>query len=66
MTDVYKDASRVTNHDGLVQVDCADGFSFTFTPEAAAKTGAQMIQNAAAAKGEEELEADRVKRAAKG
>jgi hypothetical protein len=59
MARVYSETSDVTNNKGVVMVDGPDGVAISLTPEAAAKIGADLLDNAAEAKGEAEIDAAR-------
>lgn len=62
MAKVYSEASDVTNEKGVVVVDGPDAVAVSLTPEAAAKTGSRLLDNAAEAKGDADMEAAREKR----
>lgn len=61
---IHDQASHVANSAGEVMMDGPDGVAISMTPEAAILTGARLIDNAAEAKGKQELEADRRQRQA--
>lgn len=62
MSRVYDEASKVTPAEGVVKVDGPDGVEVALTPEAAVKTGAELIEKAAQARGDAEIKADRDRR----
>lgn len=64
-TRIHDKPSHVQNVAGKVMMDGPDGVAVSMTPEAASMTGARLIDNAAEAKGKQEIEADRHQRRSK-
>jgi hypothetical protein len=62
MPKIHDEPSNVTNKKGAVIVDGPNGVDLSLTPEAAVKTGADLIENAADAKGDAEIEKDLAER----
>jgi hypothetical protein len=59
---VHDEPSDVRAEKGIVIVDGPDGVAVSLTPEAAIRTGAKLIDQAAVAKGDAEIEASQKSR----